>query len=242
MIVSHDVSANERKILEAVNRAAQDKVDFLITPEGSVSGYHSKFDSNEVAQSVKTITEIARKAQVGLALGTCFKEKNGNDCYNEVRMYSPEGEYLGIHSKILRCSTAQDPNGGEVAEYKTTPLRTFQWKNINIGILICNDLWATPGFTQIPNPYLASQLKQMGAQVIFHSINSGTDLRYQAFHESSAELWARTLQMPIVEVNASAENDGFINAPTGVISTDGSRVAVVPNKGENYFTYDLSLS
>ena len=40
MCVSGDLRRNEDKILGALKLAAQDKADFLLTPEGSLSGYY----------------------------------------------------------------------------------------------------------------------------------------------------------------------------------------------------------
>jgi predicted amidohydrolase len=45
------------------------------------------------------------------------------------------------------------PGTGEMVEYGEGTLWTFDWNGYRFGILICNDLWATPGYT-MPNPYL----------------------------------------------------------------------------------------
>jgi len=205
MRVTRDIRSNEQRILSGIERAAQQGADFLITPEGSLSGYRADFDREALNQALDRIVTAAHKAGVGLALGTCFKEKRGQKelCYNQIRLYSPNGEYLGSHAKILRCSPLDYPGTGEMNRYVEGQLRTFTWQGIRFGALICNDLWATPGFTTKPNPYLPWRLKQMGSQVIFHAINSGTDQQYRSFHESSVELWAKALQIPIVEVNAA---------------------------------------
>ena len=75
-------------------------------------------------------------------------------------------------------------------DYVEGELKTFEWNGKTFGILICNDLWATPGYTTMPNPYLPWKLKQMGAKFIVHCINSVSSQKYKSFHESSAELWA----------------------------------------------------
>lgn len=38
MMVTRDIDANERRILEGIEKAAQSGADFLVTPEGSLSG------------------------------------------------------------------------------------------------------------------------------------------------------------------------------------------------------------
>lgn len=237
MVVTEDVGANERAIRGGIRRAALESADFLVTPEGSLSGYYSGFDRVEVASAVERLAAEARSLRVGLALGTCYKEiEDGREyCYNQVRLYAPDGEYLGAHDKILRCSSLGHPGTGEMNAYVEGTLRVFDWNGWRLGALICNDLWATPGYTTSPNPYLPWRLAQMGAEIILHAINSGGDQRYRAFHESSAELWARTLGLPIVEVNAAPADGRPVNARTGLIGPDGSRVIAVPDVGEQYF-------
>jgi hypothetical protein len=86
----------------------------------------------------------------------------------------------------------------------------------------------------MPNPYLAWKLKQMGAQFIVHCINSGTAQKYRPFHESSAELWALSLHIPILEVNAAQVES--INAQSGLIDAQGRRILRVPDTGSQFFT------
>jgi predicted amidohydrolase len=244
MLVTHDVAKNETRIMQAIERAASDRADFLLTPEGSLSGYYAGFRREEVAEAVTRLAAAAKAVGIGLALGTCYKEtENGGEyCYNQVRIYSPEGEYLGYHAKILRCSSLHHPGTGEMKDYVEGKLGTFEWRGIRFGALICNDLWATPRWTTMPNPYLPWKLWQMGARVILHAIHSGRDQRHRAFHESSSELWARALALPIVQVNAAPADGGAVNAPSGVIGTEGQRYLSVPDVGEQYFTCDLPLA
>ena len=237
MLVTHDVAQNEGRILGAIELAANDGSDFLLTPEGSLSGYHADFDRIEVADSVERVVAAARNARVGLALGTCYKEIEDGDeyCYNQVRLYSPEGTYLGFHAKILRCSSLGHPGTGEMTDYVEGTLRIFDWRGCRFGALICNDMWATPGCTVMPNPYLAWRLKQMGAQVILHAIHSGHDQHFRPYHEANVALWASTLAVHIVEVNAINETDQPTNAAGGVVGPDGNRIVAAPDIGEQYF-------
>jgi predicted amidohydrolase len=245
MVVSSDVSANEKRILDGIKKAAEAGADFLATPEGSLSGYTPNFDRLQVAGAVERVAAAAKEHKVGLLLGTCYKElTDGNEqCYNQVRVYTPQGEYLGYHAKILRCSKLDSPGSGEMTDYAQSPLRTFEWNGIRFGILICNDFWASPGHTTIPNPYLPWQLKQMGAQLIFHPINSGTDQKYRPFHESSVNLWAEKLGIYIVEVNAAGKNKNEkVNASSGLVGPQGQRETIVPDVGEQFFTCKIKIA
>ena len=237
MNVTNDLNKNKEQIISGIRKAAAERASFLVTPEGSLSGYTSNFNQSEVASALEEIKVLAAEMKVGLLLGTCYKElKQGREfCYNQVHVYAPEGSFLGAYSKILRCSSIDIPGTGEMIEYAEGELRTFDWNGLRFGILICNDLWATPGYTTMPNPYLPLKLKQMGAQFIVHCINSGTTQKYRPFHESSAELWALSLQIPILEVNA-AQGKEIINAQSGLINANGKRSIRVPDSGVQFFT------
>jgi len=239
MNVTNSISENKGKILSGIREAVAGKATFLVTPEGSLSGYRSKFDQQELLTAMKDVLALAKELKIGLLLGTCFKNDQGS-CYNQVRIYSPLGEFLGAHSKILVCSPIDEPGTGEMLEYEQGVLQTFLWNNIRFGALVCNDVWATPGYTTIPNPYLPLKLKEMGAEVIFHSINSGTNQRYRKFHESSAELWALNLQIPVMEVNA-AQGSEKINAQSGLIDSNGIRAVLVPDSGEHLYFCEINL-
>jgi predicted amidohydrolase len=245
MDVSNNINKNLEQIIEGIRQAAGENADFLVTPEGSLSGYTSDFNQPELADALKKVTGTAKEMHVGLMLGTCYKEsiKGKEYCFNQVRIYSPDGNFEGTYSKILRCSNLELPGTGEMNDYVEGELKVFNLKGTRFGFLICNDLWATPGYTTIPNPYLPWKLKQMGAQFIVHCINSGTDQRYKPFHESSAELWAYSLHIPIMEVNA-AHGENKINARSGLIEATGTRSVDVPDSGVQSFkvTFNGSLT
>lgn len=243
MLIGRDVAENEKKILDGIRRAAEDGAEFLLTPEGSLSGYWAGFDTAEVDEALGRGTSEAKRLGVGLALGTCIREPEDGEmvCRNQVRIYAPDGELLGVHSKILRCSPLDKPESCEMADYETSPLRTFEWNGVRFGALICNDMWATPGCTTVPNPFLAWQLKQMGAEVILHAINSGTEQFYTPFHESSVALWARSLGIHIVEANAAGIALDPVNARLGVVGPSGEYLVEASRIGEQYFAYTIEL-
>jgi len=241
MNVTNDIKTNQEQIIEGIRKAAQEGSNFLVTPEGSLSGYTSNFNQSRLNAALKEITDVAGEMKVGLMLGTCYKEviRENEFCFNQVRLYAPDGHFMGEYSKILRCSNLDVPGTGEMVEYAEGELKIFEWEGYRFGILICNDLWATPGYTTMPNPYLPWKLKQMGAQFIVHCINSGTAQKYRPFHESSAELWAFSIHIPILEVNA-AQGMEVINAQSGLINYNGERSLRVPDSGEQFFTVRIN--
>jgi len=65
-----------------------------------------------VKAALVEITSQARASGAGLALGTCFVEAADGHCYHQIRFYRADGEFLGFHSKTLRCGSMTDPPKG----------------------------------------------------------------------------------------------------------------------------------
>lgn len=242
MDISTEIDQNKITIINNIKEAAKANAKFLVTPEGSLSGYHSKFNQEDLNKALQEIIEAAINNNIGLFLGTCYKEQSGNNvyCFNQVRAYSSNGDFLGAQSKYLLCSPIDYPGTGEMNDYVQGSTNIIESEGIKFGILICNDLWATPGYTTIPNPYLPLKVQQLGAEVILHSINSGTNQKYKNFHESSVEIWADALQIPIMEVNA-AKGSIRLNARSGLINKNGERINIVPDVGEHLFYCNIEL-
>ena len=244
--VTKDVQANVEAISRAIDFASSEKADILLTPEGSLSGYTPKFDVSAVREGIEAVAARAKAAKVGLALGTCNVEGNGK-CYNQLRFYERNGDYLGFHSKILLCGDLEDPPNGEINDYAVTPLRTFQFKGMTVGGLICNDMWANPTCTPMPDSHLSQQLAKMGAKIIFHAFNGGrgkSDYRNMVnpLHESNLRLRARAGKVWIVTVDNCYPLDTPGSAPSGVIDPTGKRIVEAPLEGEQLFACLITLS
>ena len=241
--VTKDVQMNIGAILRAIDFAVSEEADILLTPEGSLSGYTPHFDAGLVENALKEVTARARDAQLGLALGTCYVEADGK-CYNQLRFYKKDGTFLGFHSKILLCGDHQDPPEGEINDYATVPLRTFEFGDVTIGGLVCNDLWANPMCTSMPDPHLSQQLAKMGAQIIFHAFNGGrgkSDYRdmVNPLHESNLQLRARAGKVWIITVDNCHPPDTPGSAPSGVIDPTGKRTVAIPLEGEQFFVHSI---
>ena len=244
--VSLSIPDNCKAILHAIEAAARDKADILVTPEGSLSGYTPEFDQGEVSGALQEVCRAAREHGLGLALGTCFTESDGR-CYDQLRFYAAEGSYLGFHSKTLTCGTLNSPFRGEIEHFSAAPLQVFMIRGIPCGGLICNDLWANPGYTPTPDTHLSQQLADLGARIIFHSVNGDRDgspwstVSTWNYHESNLELRARAGKLFIVTVDNCAPLEVPCSSPGGVVGPDGSWLVRAPRHGEHVFVFELSL-
>jgi predicted amidohydrolase len=248
MRIGDDVDANEARITSAIDRAAREKAEILLTPEGSLSGYRHEFDQAEVQGALARVTQHARERRVGLALGTCFVERGGR-CYNQIRFYRPDGKYLGFHSKTLTCGTLERKPRGEIRRFAVSRLRTFRWSGRStFGALICNDLWANPLCTPMDDPHLTQRLARMQARVIFHAVNAaggvgmGRDWArmFHRYHESNLRMRAWAGRVWIVTADCSPGRQAVVS-PSGVIGPDGKWACRARPVGEQLFVADLDL-
>lgn len=241
-LVSNDIKLNIVALKNAIDYAQQEEADILLTPEGSLSGYSSDFNQIELNKALEELVNYSSSANVGLALGTCFYEED-NKCYNQIRFYDKEGRLLGFHSKILLCGNLDDPEKGEINIYASTPLRTFVFEDIIIGGLICNDMWANPECTTLPDTHLSQQLSRMGAKIIFHAVNgSREDSEWSSvvnwnFHESNLRMRASAGNVWIVTADNAYPGHIKSSCPSGVIDPGGNWVCNTEAKGVQYFSY-----
>lgn len=239
-----DVESNCATIRRAIDYAAQQRADILLTPEGSLSGYTHVFDCKKVAEALDDLTGRARRCGLGLALGTCYVEDDDR-CYNQIRFYDTHGRYLGFHSKTLTCGSLTDPPQGEIDYYSTSSLRTFGFRQITIGGLVCNDLWANPCCTPMPDMHLSQRLSEMGAKVVFHAVNGGRsdspspDDTVRGFHESNLRMRAQAGRLWIVSVDNCYPLHVPCSSVGGVIDPSGNRVLEMPDKGEQLYAYTI---
>lgn len=70
----------------------------------------------------------------------------------------------------------------------------------------------------------------MNRRLIFHHVNSGSDPRYRAYHESNQFVRAVEAKCPIVAVNAFTAPE--VNATSGVIGTDFKHLVALPRDRE----------
>ncbi len=246
--VTGSMEDNFKAVMRAVDFAIDEKADILLTPEGSLSGYTGEFDQDVLEEMLRKIVARARKGKLSLALGTCFHDAGDQNCYNQIRFYDGDGVHLGSHCKILLCKSLTRSGDRSIDEsFSSKPLSAFQFKGIAIGALICNDLWANPGCTPMPDPHLTQQLSGLGVKIVFHAVNGGRSpdefsrvVAWQ-YHESNLRMRARAGGLWIVTVDNCYPEDQQCSAPSGVVNPDGDWVCRAPSMGERFFAHTIEL-
>lgn len=229
--VTHDVDKNLERMRDAFDQAKRENAQWVLFPEGALSGYYNGFDQNKVAEAFEEVRKLCRDAKLSGLIGTCWKE--GDKTYNEIRIVNSTGNLVGRYAK--RCLTY-----GDAKQFTAGPFPlVHNVGGLTCGTLICNDLWVTPGFTDGPNPHLSQKQAKAGAQVIFHAVHSGTSQKFREYHEANLKVRSAEANCPIVVVNAAYDEP--VNCASGVVS-NFEYVVSLPRKGEVIRTVEFSPS
>jgi predicted amidohydrolase len=229
MEVAPGKKENLPRILSYIERA---DCDFMLFPEMSLTGYNNNFNDARTRDAWDQIAAACRQHYVTAIVGTGARD--GRNTYIQSRIITDEGEMLGTHEKLV--PTEGDREWCLPGE----ELNTFEHNGIQFGCLICNDLWVTPGCGPWPDLRLSYQLGKKGAQIIFHSINSGADPLYRSWHDSNLRLRAKESGLYIATANAAVK-DSEINAPSGLVSPEGEWIEKCPLSGEHTWSWDIKF-
>ena len=245
------IQRNVATIKAAIDWAAENKVDYLVTPEASLSGYTVNFDKEVLVliEALKEVELYAAKKQVGLCLGTLWVEHGVADDKqefvkrNQIRYYSKDGVFVGATNKSVL--TPLDLEIGIVkSEILAGIVVPFGEKFIPTAGLICADLYG-----HISNEGgLPQKFFNVGAKLIIHSTNAERGI--DALHDELEELWLESnirrvshLLIPIVSVDNcymmdGKEYHGKTITQSGVC-VKGKWVTTVPRTGTQYFYHDF---
>lgn len=157
-----NVKANLNKIKEFIYRAREEKVNLLVFPELSLTGYSVKELVPEVAIKIDDpiIEDLKRESKdISLVVGL-IEESRDYNFYNSA-LYLERGEVKHLHRKIYL------PNYGifEEKKYFTSGerMRSFKTSYGKIAILVCADSW---------HPVLPYISALDGASIFIHTVAS----------------------------------------------------------------------
>lgn len=254
--VTPELWKNVVTIKRAIDWAAENKVEFLVTPEGSLSGYTPNFvehdgDIQNLKAALNDVENYARERKVGLCLGTLMVEEEPQGLLkrNEIRFYDPYLDHKGnAYKRMIIMSDLVVP--GDKTEIITLGTSHGFFR---VGGLICNDMWGEKEGKVLGRTALYD-MKDAGAQLCVHATNGfrGDDIGdeskqelFRTFHEATLRILTQT-GMPIITVDSCNDiygqpYDGPTSTPSGVI-VNSEWVAQAPRYGEQYFYYDFEFN
>jgi predicted amidohydrolase len=221
VVTTRDVKRNLATARAVFEQANDERADWVQFPEGFLSGYYAGFDQNEVGSAFAEVQALCRKCRIIGLIATGWKQ--AGKTYDEIRIVDATGRLVDQYAKTCLCYNESEFTAGGYPMIHVLG-------GIKFGTLICNDLWVTPGFSDGPDPHLTLKLAKAGAQVIFHAVNSGTNLNLRSYQESNLLIRAWEAKCPIVVVDAFTPP--ISNVTSGVVGTDFKYLEPLPRDRE----------
>lgn len=244
---------NVNAIKKAIDWAAENNVDYLVTPEASLSGYSVNYciDLDLLETGLKEIELYAVSKQVGLCLGTLWAEVNEVEDTtilvkrNQIRFYTKEGQFLGSTDKHVL--TPLDLEIGIVSgDGLAGALIPVDDRVIPTVGLICADLY---GYMSNEGG-LPQKLFNIGARIAIHSTNAERGL-----NDFKDELELKWLEanlcrvsysfFPVISVDNCYTMDGRPYEGDTItqsgVCIGGEWVVKAPRRGTQYFYYDFDI-
>lgn len=256
--VTKDIYKNVSHIKAALDWAYENKVDFLLTPEGALSGYLNSYEELEnmpLIEQERELVAYAAKKGVALILGTEYIKDipSGKVKCSQVRYYDDATVLVGEYDK-------QMPIPAENAYIGNGPEQPIRYNgfgsrgpyDFKAGTFICNDMWGQLKGKTITIPDMHFY-KHYQTDIIFHASNgfrgpeAGDEFNNKKLKEfADINLWMHSrFGIPILTVDNCYKNngefyDGLTSSTSGVILNGEWLVKAAPS-GTDYFYYDFDF-
>ena len=256
--VTKDIYKNIETIKTALDWAEENKVDFMLTPEGSLSGYLNSFsqpESIDIDQHINDVVAYACTKGVNLILGTEYIKKipSGRVKCSQVRYYDDSSQLIDEYDKQMPIPAEE----AYIGESPTGPIELQGLGargpyNFKAGTFICNDMWGQLAGKTVAIPDMQFYAHHK-TNIIFHASNgfrgeeAGDEEHNKKLKEyADINLWMNSRwDIPIVTVDNCYKNNGqYYDGPTsstsGIILNGEWLVKATPSDTD-YFYYDFKF-
>ncbi|WP_338785960.1 carbon-nitrogen hydrolase family protein [Metabacillus sp. FJAT-53654] len=152
--IAGDIKKNQSLIEKAVKRAADQNVDWIITPELAVSGlqFSQKIGTKWIMQQpdewMLNFVSLVQSLNTNVFLG-CPEKSESGELYNSVFVIDRGGNIIGKQRKITSIIDDWSTSGAFI--------EPIDMGNVKIGVLICADAY---------NKNIADKFLAKGAEIL----------------------------------------------------------------------------
>ena len=232
-----NVKANLNKIKEFISRAREEKINLLIFPELSLTGYSVKGLVPEVAIRIDNpIVEDLKRESKDISLVVGFVEESKDYNFYNSALYLEEGEIKHLHRKIYL------PTYGIFEEKKYfvsgERMRAFETSYGRMSILICADSW---------HPVLPYISVLDGASIFIHPAASfekglGEEISVHSTWERLNKFYAQLFSCYVIFVNrVGSEGENRFWGGSTVIAPGGKEIVKADYYKEKLTTAEIDL-
>ena len=215
-----DIKANLNKMREFISEARGQKINLLIFPELSLTGYSVKELVPEVAIRIDNpIVEDLKRESKDISLVVGFVEESKDYNFYNSALYLEEGEIKHLHRKIYL------PTYGIFEEKKYfvsgERMRAFETSYGRMAILICADSW---------HPVLPYISALDGASIFIHTVASfekglGEEISNRITWERLNKFYAQIFSCYVIFVNrVGSEGENRFWGGSTVIAPRGKEI------------------
>ena len=242
-----DFNYNKNLILKNIKVAQQENVELLVFPECALFGYHP-FDLLEhqsfVKKQLKAFQEIQKKIPanmcVVLGLITESQLKKGKPFYNSLAILQKNKKPTFYHKQLLPTGDVFDE--GRYIENGDGQNQFFKFKNKNILLTICEDIWAWPDSkghsVHFQNPL--AKIKNKKTDLV---INLSASPFYSGKLEKRHEVIRKTakhFKAPVLYTNlVGAQDEITFDGQSLLINAQGKELFRMKAFEEDFMIFDL---
>lgn len=225
--IAGDIPYIQKLVEKAIEQAAHEQVDWIITPELIVSGlqFANKIGTAWINQQpdawLSKLCSMARSANANIFVG-CPERGAGDHLYNSVFVIDRAGNLIGKQQK-LSSVTDQWSSSGTIVEAITID-------NIKVGIMICADAYTSK---------VAETLSNKGVDIIVAPCSWGPGLHGP---KGEWEQRSKDTELPVFVCNRTGEDENvsFWEAESIVIK-DGKRLLLYKSAQSSVLYFDWNL-
>lgn len=239
-----DIERNKQKIIDGYNKAIASKVDLVIFPELSITGYspqdliERKAFRDVVTKTTKEIAEIT--GDVGLIFGTITEEFDtvGTGLYNSAVLCYDGKIQFTQHKTLLPNYDVFD----EVRYFESArAVFVHEFKGEQLGISICEDIWNDADYWKQRRYHRdpVQRLVEKGSTILINI--SASPYAYGRRKERSEMLstLTKTNQLPLVYVCVAAgQTDLVFDGASMCFNSNGELDLMGKTFSEDFFIYD----
>ncbi len=224
--IAGDIEKNQRLIETAVKQAADQQVDWIITPELAVSGlqFSQKIGTQWIKQQpdewMTSFFAYVQSLNTTVFLG-CPERSETGELYNSMFVINHDGQLIGKQRKIA-----------SIDDWSTsgTSIEPIDMGNVKIGVLICADAYT---------PNIADTFLHKGAEILIAPSSWGPGL-----HGPNGEWEQRSKDtgLCVFVCNRTGEDESipFWEAESLVIK-NGKRLLTHQSKQSAILTFEWDL-
>ena len=229
--VTCDIESNRRLVERAVNVAADDGADWVITPELCIPGYlfmkriGTDWITPQPGPWMDDFCKLVKKRNLSVFLSHPDRDPDTDKLYNTVFVINQQGHIIGKHSKIKALG------GAESWSTAGTEIEPVECDSVQAGILICADAYKNE---------VAQVLKDNGAELLVSPVSWGPG---RCGPDGEWEQRSLDTGLPIMVCNRTGEEPEELDyrEAESVVAKDGKRLLTATSDRSVVLSFDWDM-